>query len=53
MQPADGNADTPTEAFRGLINLGPLSPGRHTVYVRGTDAAGNAGPVSAIFIDKP
>ena len=53
LQPADGNADTPTEAFRGLINLAPLSPGQHTVYVRGTDAAGNAGPVSAIFINKP
>ena len=53
LQPADGNANTPTEAFRGVINLAPLSPGRHTVYVRGTDASGNAGPVSAIFINKP
>jgi hypothetical protein len=53
LQPADGNANTPTEAFRGVINLAPLSPGRHTVFVRGTDASGNAGPVSAIFINKP
>ena len=53
LQPADGNANTPTEAFRGVINLAPLSPGRHTVYVRGTDASGNAGPVSASFINKP
>jgi hypothetical protein len=53
LQPADGNANTPTEAFRGVINLAPLSSGRHTVFVRGTDAAGNAGPVSAIFVNKP
>jgi hypothetical protein len=53
LQPVDGSANTPLEAFRGVINLAPLSPGRHTVYVRGVDAAGNAGPVSAIFLVKP
>ena len=53
MQPADGNANSPNEVFRGVINLQPLTPGRHTIYVRGTDANGNAGPVSAIFITKP
>ncbi len=53
MQPKDGAADSPAEVFRGVINLAGLTPGRHTVYVRGTDASGNAGPVSAIFLNKP
>ena len=53
MQPADGSPNSPLEAFRGVINLAPLAPGRHIVYVRGTDAGGKAGPVSAIFLDQP
>jgi carboxypeptidase T len=53
LQPSDGAADSPVEGFRGLIDAGSLTPGRHTVYVRGIDAAGNAGPVSAIFLDVP
>lgn len=53
MQPVDGSADSPVEAFRAVINIGPLPSGRHIVYVRGTDASGNEGPVGAVFIDKP
>jgi hypothetical protein len=53
MQPKDGSANSPLETFRAVINLDRLAPGRHTVYVRGTDASGNAGPVGAIFLNKP
>jgi hypothetical protein len=53
MQPKDGSADSPLEVFRGKINTAPLSQGKHTIFVRGTDANGNAGPVSAIFLNKP
>ena len=53
MAPKDGSADAPLEVFRGMINTAPLSPGKHTIFVRGTDASGNAGPVSAIFLNKP
>lgn len=44
----DGRFDSSTEAFRGLIpasTLAQLSPGLHTLYVRGRDVAGNWGQV--------
>jgi carboxypeptidase T len=53
LQPSDGAADSPVESYRGLIDTRSLGSGRHTVYVRGIDAAGNAGPVSAIFLNVP
>jgi hypothetical protein len=48
---ADGAFDTSTENVQGTLATTGLPEGRHLVYVRGTDAAGNAGPVSAVFLD--
>ena len=50
MVPADGSFDSRVEAVTATIDTSTLSPGRHTVFVRGRDAAGNWGPVSAVFI---
>lgn len=53
MQPADGTFDQPTEAVAAMIPTGYLTIGRHTLFVRGQDADGNYGPVSAVFLDVP
>ncbi len=51
MTPSDGNFDENIEAVRGTIDTSGLTTGRHIIYVRGQDAAGNWGVVSAIFLD--
>jgi len=48
LLPADLKFDEPTETVFGL--LPPLPPGVYTVSVRGTDAAGNTGPVSTVTL---
>ncbi len=53
LQAEDGAFDQPIEIVTGTINTIHLSPGRHIVYVRGQDATGNWGPVSAQFIEGP
>jgi len=50
MSAADGNFDASIEDLTASIDTSVLSQGRHTVFVRGRDAAGNWGPVSAEFI---
>ncbi|HUF39400.1 MAG TPA: M14 family metallopeptidase [Anaerolineales bacterium] len=50
MDPADGNFNTAVEDAAAVLDTTGLSPGRHIVYVRGQDAAGNWGAVSAIFL---
>jgi subtilisin family serine protease len=47
---ADGSFDAPIEVVTATLNLSGLTVGRHTVYVRGQDADGNWGVVSAAFI---
>jgi hypothetical protein len=49
MQPADGRFDSPTETVTGLVDaaLGE----RVLVHVRGRDAAGNWGPLTAQWLD--
>jgi len=42
----DGNFNTPTEYAIGTVHVGP---GKHIIFVRGRDAAGNWGPVKAVF----
>jgi hypothetical protein len=42
----DGNFNSPTEFAVGNIHV---PAGRHIIFVRGRDAAGNWGPVKAVF----
>jgi len=48
---ADGGFDSATEALAGTLPTAGLAPGWHLVYVQATDAGGQAGPVSAVFLD--
>lgn len=50
LNPADGSLDAPVESLIASIDTSGLSQGRHTVFVRARDTAGNWGPVSAAFI---
>lgn len=47
----DGSFNSSAEAVRGTLNTTGLGSGRHLVYVRGRDAAGNWGAFSAVFLD--
>jgi hypothetical protein len=51
LQPADGAFNTATEALAGTLDTTALAPGRHLVFVQASDATGQAGPVSAAFVD--
>ena len=46
----DGAFNAKTEAVKGVISTSSLSFGKHIVYVRGKDVAGNWGPVTAAFL---
>ncbi len=46
----DGAFDAAVERVLGEVDTSALSPGRHMLYLRGRDSAGNWGPVSAAFI---
>jgi carboxypeptidase T len=46
---ADGNFNQPIEAVYGVVDTTSLDSGRHILYMRGQDAAGNWGAVSAAF----
>ena len=49
--PDDGLLDTASERFS--VELGKLSPGRHIVAIRATDAAHNVGSAELEFSAKP
>jgi carboxypeptidase T len=53
MTPQDGAFDSTTETATAKIDAG-LSPGRHTLFIRGRDVDGNWGPVTAqwLFVSK-
>ena len=51
MSAADGAFDQPEERGTVVVDTGVLAPGRHLIYVRGRDAVGNWGPVSAAFLE--
>ena len=53
LSAADGAFDSPTERVVGQFATDLLTPGRHTLFIRGQDDAGNWGPVSAVFVDGP
>ncbi|MEK8032168.1 M14 family metallopeptidase [Ideonella sp. DXS29W] len=50
MSAADGAFDAKTEKATLSLSTTGLSKGKHLVYVRGVDASGNKGPVSAVFL---
>ena len=45
----DGSYDQPHEAVTAAINTGDLGAGRHMLYLRAQDAAGNWGPLQRSF----
>ncbi len=47
----DGAFDEAVEPAQATLATSGWTIGRHTLFVRGRDAAGNWGPVSAVFID--
>lgn len=51
MAPADGSLDSPTEVVVASIDTAGLAPGRHILFVRGQDASGAWGAVSAVFLE--
>jgi hypothetical protein len=38
-------------AFTADLDTGSLTPGRHTIFVRGNDTGGHTGPTSAAFFE--
>jgi hypothetical protein len=46
----DGNFNSAIENARVVLDTTGLGMGRHTIFVRGQDAANNWGPVSAVFL---
>jgi len=51
LSAADGSFNTTVEAVTGTLSTAGWPIGRHTLYVRGRDAADNWGPVGAVFVD--
>jgi carboxypeptidase T len=49
MAPLDGAFNQKVEGVRATVDTSSLSAGRHLVFVRGQDAAGNWGAFSAAF----
>ncbi len=50
MNVEDGVLDEKIETFTASVNTTGLSQGKHMIFVRGQDIAGNWGPVSAQFL---
>ncbi len=50
LQSTDGTLDSESEDMDSQIDTQGWSEGRHTLYLRGKDIAGNWGPVSAIYL---
>lgn len=51
MNPTDGSFNQKVESINAALDTSGLSPGRHTAFLRGQDAAGNWGPISATFFE--
>lgn len=52
LDPQDGGFGQSQEQLRGDLPAG-AAPGRHLLYLRARDAAGNWGPVTGAFVDLP
>jgi carboxypeptidase T len=48
---SDGAFNATTESVTGSINTSSLTQGKHIVYVRGRDTAGNWGAISAVYLN--
>jgi carboxypeptidase T len=46
----DGSFNASTEVTTGSISTTGLAKGKHMVFVRGRDTAGNWGPITASFL---
>ncbi|MGD9403089.1 MAG: FlgD immunoglobulin-like domain containing protein, partial [bacterium] len=53
MWPADGSFDSAVEDVTVTLSIGGLPTGKHIIFVRGQDAGGARGAVSAVFLDLP
>lgn len=51
MAASDGTFDGASEPVEAIIDTSGLAPGRHLLFVRGTDTAGNTGVVGAAFLE--
>lgn len=51
MAAADGSFNSTVEKVTATVATSGLTPGRHLLFVRGKDAAGNWGAFSAAFLD--
>ena len=51
MAAADGTFNSTVENVVATVNTTGLSGGRHTLFVRGKDAANNWGAISAVFLE--
>ncbi|MCP4348273.1 MAG: hypothetical protein GY795_22525 [Desulfobacterales bacterium] len=51
LKAADGSFDSDSEVVSATIDVSHIVPGEHIVYVRGKDADGNWGPVTAEFLN--
>ena len=51
MSASDGTFDEGAEAVEMTIDTTGFAPGRHLLFVRATDTAGNEGVVAAAFLD--
>ncbi|HUG22356.1 M14 family metallopeptidase [Piscinibacter sp.] len=50
LNASDGAFNSKTENVGGTLDTTGLGVGKHIVYVRGSDASGEFGPVSAVFL---
>jgi hypothetical protein len=50
MSAQDGAFNSNSEVLQAVLDTSTLSVGRHTLFVRGQDAAGNWGPVTAQWV---
>jgi len=53
MWAVDGSFDSAVEDVTATLHIGGLPTGKHIIFVRGRDADGNWGAVSAAFLDLP
>ncbi len=51
LRASDGTFNSTTEGVTGSLPTTGLAQGKHLVYVRGKDASGQFGPVSAVFLN--